>query len=57
MTSENYRYYRLDGTDRLCSGEWLEAGSDEDPVGQIAARHADVMWEIWAFCPLPALHN
>ena len=47
MNSENYRYYRLDGTDHLCSGEWLDAGSDEDAIEQIVARHANATWEIW----------
>ena len=47
MPSEKYRYYCLDGAGHLRSGEWLEAGSDEDAVGQIVARHADADWEIW----------
>ena len=47
MPSEHYRYYRLDGIGHLRSGEWLEAASDEDAVGQIVARHTKAMWEIW----------
>ena len=47
MHPENYRYYCLDGAGHLRSGEWLEAGSDEDAVEQIVARHSDAMWEIW----------
>ena len=47
MHPENYRYYCLDGAGHLRSGEWLEAGRDEDAVEQIVARHSDAMWEIW----------
>lgn len=47
MHPENYRYYSLDGAGHLRSGQWLEAGSDEDAVEQIVARHSNAMWEIW----------
>lgn len=47
MNPANYRDYCLDRAGHLRSGEWLDAGSDEDAIGQIVDRHTDAMWEIW----------
>jgi hypothetical protein len=47
MASTAYRYYCLDSAGRLHSAEWFDAGSDEDAVAQIEAKHADATCEIW----------
>lgn len=47
MSSDNYRYYCLDGSGKLHSAEWLHADSDEEAVAQIAALHPDARCEIW----------
>jgi hypothetical protein len=47
MSSQNYRYYCLDGVGHLHSAEFFEAASDEDAVTQIEARHANALCEIW----------
>jgi len=47
MSSENYRYYRLDRAGRLHEAAWLRAGSDKDAVAQIEAEHAGSTCEIW----------
>lgn len=47
MSSENYRYYCLDGAGRLHDAAWFVAESDEDAINQIKATHPDSTCEIW----------
>lgn len=47
MSSENYRYYRLDGAGQLHEAEWFYAESDEAAVTQIGEMHPDAKCEIW----------
>lgn len=47
MPSDNYRYYRLDGTGHLHGTEWLSGTGDEDAIAQLKAKHPDSKWEIW----------
>lgn len=47
MSSENYRYYCLDGSGHLHNTEWFHAESDEDAIAQIEAKHPDGQCEIW----------
>ena len=47
MSSENYRYYRLDGVGHLHDAEWFHAEDDEGAVAQIATKHPDSKCEIW----------
>ena len=47
MTSEQYRYYRLDGVGRLYDAEWLAADSDEAAMTDIKERHPDAHFEVW----------
>ena len=42
-----YRYYCLDSKGQLHSAEWFDAGTDEEAVAQIEAKHADATCEIW----------
>lgn len=47
MSSEDYRYYCLDGTGHLHPTEWISAASDKDAVAQVQAKHPDGKCEIW----------
>ena len=47
MPSENYHYYRLDGTGRLHEPAKFAADSDEDAIAQIETKHPDSKCEIW----------
>ena len=47
MAEPDYRYYRLDGADRLHDAEFFWAASDDDAIAQIRARHPDSTSEIW----------
>ena len=42
MSSENYRYYCLDGAGHLHSAEWFVADNDEQAVALIEAEHLDL---------------
>jgi hypothetical protein len=47
MSSENYRYYRLDADGNLHGAEWFHAGSDEEAVGHVETRHPNDRYEVW----------
>ena len=47
MSSENYRYYRLDGAGMIDAAEWFEAEGDADAIAQVVARHEGTQTEIW----------
>jgi hypothetical protein len=47
MSSENYRYYCLDGAGQLHDTAWFVAESDADAIAQITAKHPDSKCEIW----------
>jgi hypothetical protein len=42
-----YRYYCLDSTGRIDSGEWFNADSDEEAVAMIQLLHPDNRCEVW----------
>jgi hypothetical protein len=43
----DYRMYCLDGVGKIGSGEWIEAGSDEEALAQVRAKKLSVKCEIW----------
>lgn len=47
MPRTNYRYYCLDRTGQLHNSIMFQAGSDEDAVAQIAAKHPHDHCEVW----------
>jgi hypothetical protein len=47
MSSENYRYYHLDGLGRLEGADWFDADSDADAIAHISVKHPDSKCEIW----------
>jgi hypothetical protein len=47
MPAQTYRYYCLDSTGHLHSGEWFEADNDADASWHIEAKHPDAKCEIW----------
>ena len=47
MSSENYRYYHLDGTGRIHEAEWFEAEGDADAIARIVAQLGNSTCEIW----------
>jgi hypothetical protein len=47
MSSQTYRYYRLDGVGYLHLAEWFEAEDDEGAVALIEQMQADGRCEIW----------
>jgi hypothetical protein len=47
MSSENYRYYCLDGVGHLHSAEWFVAENDEQAVALIEVKHPDSTCEVW----------
>jgi hypothetical protein len=47
MSSEDYRYYRLDGDGRIHDAEWISAVDDEQAVELIRASHPDSKCEAW----------
>jgi hypothetical protein len=47
MSSQTYRYYRLDGFGHLHLAEWFEAEDDERAVGLIEQMQSDGRCEIW----------
>lgn len=47
MSSENYRYYCLDGAGHLHDAAWFCAESDADAIAQIEAKHPDATCEVW----------
>ena len=57
MPNEIYRFYCLDGTGQLHDVEEIKAGSDEDAVAQVAAKHPNAKWELWQERRLVAKSN
>lgn len=47
MSSQNYRYYCLDGVGQLHSAEWFEADSDDAAIALIENSQPDSLCEIW----------
>jgi hypothetical protein len=47
MPSENYRYYRLDERGGLHRAKEFSAGSDQDAIAVIRAKHPGSKCEIW----------
>lgn len=47
MSSENYRYYRLDGAGHLHEADWFYAENDEAAVALVEEKHPDMKCEIW----------
>ena len=47
MSSITYRYYCLDATGRLHDAHWFDAGSDEEAVAHVQAKHPDGKSEVW----------
>jgi hypothetical protein len=43
-----YRYYCLDNTGRISSGEWFDADSDQEAVAMIQLLHPDSICEVWS---------
>jgi hypothetical protein len=43
----SYRLYSLDGVNKVASGEWIEAESDQDAIEAAKAKFADGHCEIW----------
>jgi hypothetical protein len=43
----DYRVYVLEGDDRIGSGEWLKAETDEDAIALVRAKKLAVACEIW----------
>jgi hypothetical protein len=42
-----YRLYRLDGSGKIDSAEWIEADADEAAIGEARARFSDGGFEVW----------
>ena len=47
LSSNNYRYYCLDGAGHLHSAEWFVADSDDQAVALIEEKHPDSTCEVW----------
>lgn len=47
MSSEDYRYYRLDGDGHIHAAEWISAVNDEEAVEQVRAGHPATKCEVW----------
>jgi hypothetical protein len=47
MSSEEYRYYHLDGDGRIHAAEWISAVNDEQAVEQVRANHPASKCEVW----------
>ena len=47
MSSDRYRYYRLDQAGRLHGAEWVDAETDGDAIAQIEGRHPKERCEVW----------
>jgi hypothetical protein len=45
--SSNYRLYRLDGAGKITTGEWIDAGNDEEAVAKAHALGRDGRYELW----------
>jgi len=43
----NYRLYRLDGTGKIVSAEWIEASGDDDARVQARSRSGSASFELW----------
>ena len=43
----SYRLYALDGVSRVASGEWIEAGDDQQAIEAARKRFGDGHCEIW----------
>jgi hypothetical protein len=54
MSSEYYRYYRLDKDGHIHGAEWISAVSDEQAVEQVRASHPDAKCEVWKGAKLVA---
>ena len=42
-----YRLYRLDGSGKIDSAEWIEAEAEEAAIGEARARFPDGGFEVW----------
>ena len=42
-----YRLYRLDGSGKIDSGEWIEAQAHETALAEAHARFPDGGFELW----------
>ena len=42
-----YRLYQLDGVDRVCAGEWIEAENDAAAIEAVRALCKSVDCELW----------
>jgi hypothetical protein len=42
-----YRLYRLDGSGKIDSAEWIEADADEAAIGDAHMRFPDGGFELW----------
>jgi hypothetical protein len=42
-----YRLYRLDGTGRIDTADWLDAASEEAAVGEARKRFPQGGFELW----------
>ena len=47
MSSEDCRYYCLDTVGHRHDAAWFHAGTDEEAISQIEAKHPDATCEIW----------
>jgi hypothetical protein len=45
--SSNYRLYRLDGAGKITTGEWIDAGDDQEAVDKANALGRDGRYELW----------
>ena len=43
----NYRLYRLDGTGRITSAEWIEASDDADARAKAQEQCDSARFELW----------
>jgi hypothetical protein len=42
-----YRLYRLEGTGKIHSADWIEAAGDEVAIGEAGARFPEGGFELW----------
>jgi hypothetical protein len=43
----SYRLYGLDGVSRVASGEWIDAGDDQQAIEAARERFGDGHCEVW----------
>jgi len=46
--ASTYRLYRLDGSGKIRTGEWINAATDEDAVRAAHAQAGEGDYELWA---------